>query len=904
MSTARIDELRSKFDENPRRYFAPLANEYRKAGDLTQAIALCREHLPKQPGHMSGYIVFGQALYEDGELAEAQDVFQSALELDPENLIALRHLGDIARTRGDAGAARRWYERVLDADPRNDDIAALLETLAQRHTPRAATPIASVSVVLDEPAAFGAEAIDDDPFSAPDSPAWHTPSFLTPLASAAVPAEPETGDAEMRDEVVGEAGAEHLLDLDFSAEALTAEVAEEVEAEPRLIEAHADAISEANADGDGAGNVAEVAGAESDALTAALGAFAAHDPIEMASTLPMLDAEPASWAPRSAADESELDDSTAGETAVEARDVARAEPDEVALDELSSSAAAAPFMYLPETYGDDETFEEGLVAQQWPDASSLPGRLHSPSRGVTPISSEAVSDAFGEAALDDEAVDASEADALVAPVESSLEVTTESSVESLDDASIESPVESLVSLPVDSADESMDDAAVDAPVDAMHDEVVDATHHEAQAVDDEFDDVLESGREALVDEDPPVSTVDIPWLTVAEEEREAHEEVALADAEAEAEEPQAEEPQAEEPQAVELAAEEPQAVELAAAAESVDSVAVEEMDIDELQLEETVAGELASAPQSPAFVTETMAELLVAQGFVDRARTVYEELVSRRPYDAVLSSRLAELQTMKDTEKDTDSAAESTPTATPMPAWSATPIRGGTPVRSATPFRSRTPLRSSTPISATPISCATPVHSSTPMQSATPIASPVLPLVAPTARRTARELFATLAGMRVARRTPSFGSVTVAVPTPADGLASLFGETVFPLDDRSAHSLASAFGSGEGIEPGPSLFASAGAEDASRFGAQSTPARPSPVSPPHASGSAFSFDRFFPDPAIAGSSGAPPADPDVSQTPASGVASGSGDAEQSAGPSSAGADLAQFSHWLKGLSNS
>ena len=31
MSTAnRIDELRQKFNENPRRYFAPLANEYRK----------------------------------------------------------------------------------------------------------------------------------------------------------------------------------------------------------------------------------------------------------------------------------------------------------------------------------------------------------------------------------------------------------------------------------------------------------------------------------------------------------------------------------------------------------------------------------------------------------------------------------------------------------------------------------------------------------------------------------------------------------------------------------------------------------------------------------------------------------------------------------------------------------
>ena len=58
--SARIDELEKKFSENARRYFAPLANEYRKAGDLDRAIEICRAHLPQQPGHMSGHIVFGQ----------------------------------------------------------------------------------------------------------------------------------------------------------------------------------------------------------------------------------------------------------------------------------------------------------------------------------------------------------------------------------------------------------------------------------------------------------------------------------------------------------------------------------------------------------------------------------------------------------------------------------------------------------------------------------------------------------------------------------------------------------------------------------------------------------------------------------------------------------------------------
>jgi cytochrome c-type biogenesis protein CcmH/NrfG len=129
-TNARLEELKKKFDENPRRYFAPLANEYRKQGDLAQAITLCRAHLPNQPGHVSGHIVLGQALFEARELPESRQVFEQALELDPENLIALRTLGDIANLQGDALSARSWYERVLEADPRNDEITGLLREIA------------------------------------------------------------------------------------------------------------------------------------------------------------------------------------------------------------------------------------------------------------------------------------------------------------------------------------------------------------------------------------------------------------------------------------------------------------------------------------------------------------------------------------------------------------------------------------------------------------------------------------------------------------------------------------------------------------------------------------------------------------------------------------------------------
>jgi tetratricopeptide (TPR) repeat protein len=139
-SSPRIDELRKKFEENPRRYFAPLANEYRKAGQIDQAIAICREYLPQQPGHMSGHIVYGQALYESRQFEESKAVFETALSLDPENLIALRHLGDIALILGDGEGARGWYRRVLDADPRNEEIQVQLAKLDSGEVGTAATP--------------------------------------------------------------------------------------------------------------------------------------------------------------------------------------------------------------------------------------------------------------------------------------------------------------------------------------------------------------------------------------------------------------------------------------------------------------------------------------------------------------------------------------------------------------------------------------------------------------------------------------------------------------------------------------------------------------------------------------------------------------------------------------------
>jgi tetratricopeptide (TPR) repeat protein len=211
---ARVDELKKRYEENPRRFFAPLANEYRKAGDLEAAIDLCRMHLEEQPGHLSGHIVFGQALFESARPDEAKKAFEAALTLDPENLIALRHLGDIARAEGDAPAATLWYQRVLDADPRNDEVIALIDGLKRQPAPVSTVVVAEQTApppvpqyAVEAPALPPAEPVAPAAQAAPAAPA--APVAVDPHAPTPVVATPAVQPPSVRPSI-------GLMDLDLN----------------------------------------------------------------------------------------------------------------------------------------------------------------------------------------------------------------------------------------------------------------------------------------------------------------------------------------------------------------------------------------------------------------------------------------------------------------------------------------------------------------------------------------------------------------------------------------------------------------------------------------------------------------------------------------------------------------
>lgn len=156
----RVDELRKRYHESPKKFFAPFANELRKTGQIERALLILQKHLGEQATSMNGLVVYGQCLFEIGRLEEAKGPFEAALGLDPENLIALRHLGDIARLGGDLDGARAWYGKVLELDRRNDEVLALMAELGggeAREAPvvppaNLVSVASSVSVAPAEPA--------------------------------------------------------------------------------------------------------------------------------------------------------------------------------------------------------------------------------------------------------------------------------------------------------------------------------------------------------------------------------------------------------------------------------------------------------------------------------------------------------------------------------------------------------------------------------------------------------------------------------------------------------------------------------------------------------------------------------------------------------------------------------
>jgi tetratricopeptide (TPR) repeat protein len=201
-----LEKLKRRYEEKPSQWFAALAEEHRRAGDIELALQIVRGGLEKRSNYVSGHIVLARCLLDRGEDEEAQQQLERVLELDAENVIALRVLSEIAERLGDPIGARGWVDRLLEVDPMNEEaqlmVSRLADVVAATSEPSSKPPSGPDAAEPEAPQAESPPPPAEPEASQEESP----PSPLSPLPSPAEP-EPPQEEPEVLQEVLLEESA-------------------------------------------------------------------------------------------------------------------------------------------------------------------------------------------------------------------------------------------------------------------------------------------------------------------------------------------------------------------------------------------------------------------------------------------------------------------------------------------------------------------------------------------------------------------------------------------------------------------------------------------------------------------------------------------------------------------------
>lgn len=128
--TPEIERYLAIWERDPRsRVFAPLAEAYRKIGELDRAIEVCKRGLEIHPNYVSGRVALGRAYFDKGDLKEAKAQIEIVYEADPENLVAAKTLGEIFEAEGELEKALLCYRLAHYSTPSASELAEKIESV-------------------------------------------------------------------------------------------------------------------------------------------------------------------------------------------------------------------------------------------------------------------------------------------------------------------------------------------------------------------------------------------------------------------------------------------------------------------------------------------------------------------------------------------------------------------------------------------------------------------------------------------------------------------------------------------------------------------------------------------------------------------------------------------------------
>jgi tetratricopeptide (TPR) repeat protein len=128
---SRIDDLRRRVERDPASIaFAQLAEEYRRAGQLEEAVRTCQAGLSTHPEYSSARVTLGRALLGLGRLHDADAELSRVVAETPDSLAAVRALAETCRRQGRARDALTHYSTALRLAPTDPDLDRMVRDLA------------------------------------------------------------------------------------------------------------------------------------------------------------------------------------------------------------------------------------------------------------------------------------------------------------------------------------------------------------------------------------------------------------------------------------------------------------------------------------------------------------------------------------------------------------------------------------------------------------------------------------------------------------------------------------------------------------------------------------------------------------------------------------------------------
>lgn len=125
-------EYLKKYQDDPNsRIFAPLAEAYRKAGMLEQAIEIAREGLALHPNFVGGRVALARALFDSGKFEEVARELQTVIAAAPDNLVAQRLYAESSLMLGRTVEALKSFKMLLFFAPEDREVAKIVGELEE-----------------------------------------------------------------------------------------------------------------------------------------------------------------------------------------------------------------------------------------------------------------------------------------------------------------------------------------------------------------------------------------------------------------------------------------------------------------------------------------------------------------------------------------------------------------------------------------------------------------------------------------------------------------------------------------------------------------------------------------------------------------------------------------------------